>query len=82
MSRVPYASALGSLLYEMVCTRPNIAHVVEVLSRFMLKPRKKNWKTMNWVFRYLRNTSDYGFFYQGRLGFYRIVDIHGFVDAN
>ena len=35
MSRVPYASAVGSLMYEMVCTRPDIAHVVEVLSRFM-----------------------------------------------
>eukprot|EP00253_Pinus_taeda_P025526 PITA_25526 len=29
MSRVPYASAVGSLMYAMVCTRPNIAHAVE-----------------------------------------------------
>jgi hypothetical protein len=28
MSRVPYASAVGSLMYAMVCTRPYIAHEV------------------------------------------------------
>ena len=29
MSRVPYASAVGSLMYAMVCTRPDIDHAVE-----------------------------------------------------
>src|SRR6202034_4029134 len=41
MSRVPYASAVGSLMYAMVCTRPDIAHAVGVLSRFMSKPGKE-----------------------------------------
>ena len=30
MVRVPYASAVGSLIYAMICTRPNIAHIVGV----------------------------------------------------
>eukprot|EP00253_Pinus_taeda_P024830 PITA_24830 len=34
------------------------------------------------VFRYLRGTRDYGLFYQGRLGLDRVLDIHGFVDAD
>eukprot|EP00253_Pinus_taeda_P017042 PITA_17042 len=59
MSYVPYASAVGSLMYAMVCTRPEIAHVVGVLSRFMSKPRKEHWTTVKQVFRYLRGTSDY-----------------------
>ena len=42
MSRVPYASAFGSLMYAMVCTRPDIAHEVGVLSRFMSKPGKEH----------------------------------------
>jgi len=42
MSHVPYASAVGSLMYVMVCSRPEIAHVVGVLSRFMSKPRKEH----------------------------------------
>ena len=42
MSRVPYASVVGSLMYAMVCTRPYIAHAVGVLNRFMSKPRKEH----------------------------------------
>lgn len=35
MDKVPYASAVGSLMYAMVCTRPDIAYAVGVVSRFM-----------------------------------------------
>ena len=35
MRKVPYASAMGSLVYAMVCTRPDIAHAVGVVSRFL-----------------------------------------------
>ena len=42
MSHVPYASAVGSLMYAMVCTRPDIAHAVGVLSRYMSKPGKEH----------------------------------------
>ena len=40
MSKVPYASTIGSLMYAMVCTRPYIAHAVGVVSRFMSRPGK------------------------------------------
>ena len=82
MSRVPYASAVGSLMYAMVCTRLDIAHVVGVLSRFMSKPGKEHWTAVKRVFRYLRGTSDYGLCYQGRPGLDRVLDIRGFVDAD
>ena len=39
LSKVPYASAVGSLMYAMVCTRPNIAHAVGVVSRFCNTPK-------------------------------------------
>jgi hypothetical protein len=42
MSRVPYSSAVGNLMYAMVCTRPNIAHVVGVVSRYMNNPGKEH----------------------------------------
>ena len=41
MSKVPYASAIGNLMYAMVCTRADIAHVVGVVSRYMSRPRKQ-----------------------------------------
>ena len=30
MKKNPYASVVGSLMYDMVCTRPDIAHTVGV----------------------------------------------------
>ena len=42
MALVPYASAVGSLMYAMVCTRPDIAHAVGVVSRYMENPVKEN----------------------------------------
>ena len=46
MSKVPYASAISSLMYAMVCTRPNIAHVMGVVSRFMSRPGKQHWEAV------------------------------------
>jgi hypothetical protein len=82
MSCVPYASVVGSLMYAMVCTRPDIAHAVGVLSRYMSKPGKEHWTTVKRVFRYLCGTTSYGLCYQGRPGLDRVLDIHGFVDAD
>ncbi|KAJ0837622.1 putative RNA-directed DNA polymerase [Helianthus annuus] len=60
MDKVPYASAVGSLMYAMVCTRPNIAHAVGVVSRFLSNPGKKHWEAVKWIFRYLRGSSKLG----------------------
>ena len=38
MSKVPYVSVIGSLMYAMVCTRPDIAHAVGVVNKFMSRP--------------------------------------------
>jgi len=40
MSRVPYASVVGSLMYDMVCTRPDLAYAVSIVNRFMSNPEK------------------------------------------
>jgi len=64
MSHVPYASVVSSLMYVLVCTRPDIGHAVGVLSGFMSKQRKERWIVVKQVFRYLRGTSDYGLCYQ------------------
>ena len=57
MRKVPYASAVGSLMYVMVCMRLDIAHVVGVVSRFLSNPGKEHWAAMKWILRYLRSTS-------------------------
>ncbi|GJU40693.1 RNA-directed DNA polymerase, eukaryota [Tanacetum coccineum] len=45
---------VGSLMYAMVCTRPDLAHAVGVVSRFLSNPGKKHWEAVKWIFRYLR----------------------------
>ncbi|XP_038904519.1 secreted RxLR effector protein 161-like [Benincasa hispida] len=62
MSRVPYASAVGSLMYAMVYTRPDLAHV-SVVSRFMGQPGKEHWQAVKRIFCYLRGTFDVGLIY-------------------
>ena len=57
MKKVPYASAVGSLMYAMVCTRPDIAHAVGVVSRFLSNPGREHWNAVKWVMRYLCGTS-------------------------
>uniref|UniRef100_A0A2N9HLM6 Integrase catalytic domain-containing protein n=1 Tax=Fagus sylvatica TaxID=28930 RepID=A0A2N9HLM6_FAGSY len=57
MASIPYSSAVGSLMYAMVCTRPDIAHAVGVVSRFMVNPGKEHWEAVKWIFRYLRGSS-------------------------
>ena len=53
MLKVPYASAVGSLMYAMVCTRPDIAHDVGVVNRFFSNPSKEHWAAVKWTLRYL-----------------------------
>ena len=80
MSRVPYASAVSSLMYAMVCTRLDIPHAVGVLRRFISNQGKEHCTAVKRVFRYLRGTSDYVLCYQGRPGLERMLEIRGFVE--
>ncbi|KAK3043426.1 hypothetical protein RJ639_002005 [Escallonia herrerae] len=60
MSRVPYANAVGCLMYAMVCTRPDILHAVSMVSRYMGNPGKKHWDVVKWIFRYLAGSTNFG----------------------
>lgn len=56
---------IGSLIYAMVCTRPDIAQVVGVLSRFMSNLGKENLTYVKRVIRYLWGAFDYCVVYHG-----------------
>jgi len=57
MQNISCSSTVGSLMYVMVCTRPDIAHVVGVVSRFLANSRKEHWQVVKWILRYLKGTS-------------------------
>jgi hypothetical protein len=76
MEKVPYSSAVGSLMYLMVCTRPDIAQAVSVVSRYLSCPGKGHWEAVKWIFRYLRGTID------ARLEFGNGKALTGYVDAD
>jgi hypothetical protein len=65
MSRVPYSSTIGSLMYAMVCTRPDIAHAVGVVRKYMKNLGKEHWEEVKWILRYLRGTSTHALCFGG-----------------
>ena len=57
MKSLPYSSVVGSLMYAMVCTRPDLIFAVSVVSRFMSNPGKAHWEAVKWIMRYLKGSS-------------------------
>ncbi|XP_068655789.1 secreted RxLR effector protein 161-like [Aristolochia californica] len=64
MKDIPYASAVGSLMYVQVCTRPDIAFVVGMLGRYQSNPGLDHWRAEKKVMRYLQGTKDYMLMYR------------------
>nr|GEY00211.1 retrovirus-related Pol polyprotein from transposon TNT 1-94 [Tanacetum cinerariifolium] len=80
MSKVPYANVVGSLMYLMVCTRPDISYAVSIVSRYLANLGKNYWEAMKWILKYLKGTADVGLVYGRDQGNY--IDVDGFVDAD
>ncbi|XP_056852246.1 secreted RxLR effector protein 161-like [Raphanus sativus] len=57
MERIPYASAVVSLMYAMVGSRPDLGFAVGYVCRFMSKPGREHLKAVQWVLRIFN--SDY-----------------------
>jgi len=77
MSKVPYASAIGNLMYAMVCTRPDISHAMGVVSKYMNNVGKENWMAVKWIFRYLKGTTNQALCFGGSN-----IALQGYVDAD
>ncbi|KAJ9543763.1 hypothetical protein OSB04_023470 [Centaurea solstitialis] len=77
VAQVEYSRIIGSLMYLMSCTRPDLAYAVSRLSRYTSNPSVEHWKSITRLLRYLRYTREYGLHY----GRYPAV-IEGYSDAN
>ncbi|KAJ9545928.1 hypothetical protein OSB04_025635 [Centaurea solstitialis] len=58
MKSVPYASAIGSIMYAMLCIRPDVAYSVSVTSRYQQNPGEPHWVAVKNILKYLRRTKE------------------------
>ena len=65
MRRVPYSSAVGSLMYAMLCTRPDICYAVGIVSRFQSNPGLMHWTAVKNILKYLKRTRNHMLVYSG-----------------
>jgi hypothetical protein len=74
----PYQSMIGSQMYAMLCTRPDIAYAVSQVSQFNASPTSTHEVIAKRIFRYLKGSMDLGIEYSGEKGLVLKV----FVDAD
>lgn len=59
LSEIPHASAVGSLMYAMVGSWPDLGYAVGLVSRYMGNPRRIHWEAVKWIMKYLAGTSSF-----------------------
>ncbi|KAK8685887.1 hypothetical protein V6N13_124919 [Hibiscus sabdariffa] len=65
MSQIPYASAIGSIMYAMICTRPDVSYALSMTSRYQANPGEGHWTVVKNILKYLRRTKDVFLVYGG-----------------
>ena len=78
MDKIPYASTIGSIMYAMLCTRPDVSCALSMTSRFQPDLSECHWIAVKNIIKYLRRTKDIFFIYGGQEG--ELV-ISGYIDA-
>ena len=78
MSAVPYASAIGSIMYAMICTRPDVSHALSMTSRYQSNPGEAHWGAAKNILKYLKRTKEKFLVYGGQ----DELTVTGFTDAS
>jgi hypothetical protein len=77
MQGIPYKAAVGSLMYAMVGTRPDLAFPVSMVSQFMSRAGPSHWMAVKRIMRYLKGTMDLKLCLGGKE-----VSLRGYCDAD
>ena len=67
MKVIPYALAIGSIMYAMLCTRPDVNLAVSLVGRYQSNPGKEHWTAVKNILKYLKRTKDMFLVYGGDL---------------
>ena len=78
MRGYPYASAVGSIMYAQVCTRPDLAYITGMLGRYLSNPGLDHWKAVKRVLRYLQRTKGHMLVYRKS----EKLEVIGFSDSD
>ncbi|KAK8656175.1 hypothetical protein V6N13_108732 [Hibiscus sabdariffa] len=78
MSEIPYTSAIGSIMYAMICTRPNLSYALSMTGRYQANPGEYHWIAVKNIQKYLRRTKDVFLVYGGE----EELGIKGYTDAS
>ncbi|KAL7145362.1 hypothetical protein ABFS83_07G077600 [Erythranthe nasuta] len=68
MSKVHNANAVGSLMYCMIYSRPDLAHAASVISKFMADPGQAHWEALKWTLRYMNGSAEIGLLFKRNNG--------------
>ena len=79
MNKIPYASAIGSIMYAMLCTRPDVSYALSATSRYQSDPGESHWTAVKNILKYLRRTKD-SFLVYG--GFESELVVTGYTDSS
>ena len=82
MAATPVREALGSLMYLMAMSRPDIALAVNQVAAYVSNPGQGHWEAVKLIFAYLSGTNNYGICYGGEMWINEQSPLQGFTDAN
>ncbi|KAK8697930.1 hypothetical protein V6N13_114062 [Hibiscus sabdariffa] len=78
MSQITYASAIGSIMYAMMCTRQDLSYALSKTSRYQANFGECHWAAVKNILKYLRRTKDVFLVYGGE----EELGIKGYTDAS
>lgn len=76
----PCRNAIGSLMYVMLCTRPDLCYAVNLLSRYQVKNNKALWTCIKRVLRYIKGTLNVKLIFKRNIP--SKVELVGYTDAD
>jgi uncharacterized protein (UPF0218 family) len=65
MKMVSYVLAIGSIMYVILCTRPDVSYALSMTSRYQKDPGDDHWTAVKNILKYLRMTKDLILIYDG-----------------
>ncbi|KAL2230649.1 UNVERIFIED_CONTAM: Retrovirus-related Pol polyprotein from transposon TNT 1-94, partial [Sesamum indicum] len=79
MDKILYSNVISSIMFLMVCTRPDVAYAISCLSRYMSNPGPPHWEALKWLLRYFCGSEKIGITFSKYSAHAHLV---GYVDSN